>query len=88
MKQVLVNYLGIRNYLDRDKEQNIMIEQLTINELYDLKETIAKDIFEGVDYPFEVLPKISAFIVELGNKLPTDKFEKRGEMSGLLNPQR
>ena len=52
-----------------------MMEQLTVKELYNLEETIAKDIFEGVKYPWEVLPKISAFIVELGNKLPKDEYE-------------
>lgn len=52
---------------------------LTIKNLYDLNETIAADLFEGVTYPWEVLSKISAFIVELGNTLPEDKFEKRGE---------
>ena len=43
------------------------MEALTVKELYTLDETIAKDIFEGVTYPWEVLPKISAFIVKLGN---------------------
>lgn len=56
-----------------------MMEQLTIKELYNLNETIAADIFEGATYPWEVLPKIGTFIVELGNKLPADKYEKRGE---------
>ena len=46
------------------------MEQLTVKELYNLDETIAKDIFEGVTYPWEVLPKISEFIVELGKSLP------------------
>ena len=53
-----------------------MMEQLTVKELYNLEETIAKDIFEGVTYPWEVLPKIGAFIVELGNTLPEDEYEK------------
>ena len=52
------------------------MEQLTVKALYNLDETIAKDIFEGVTYPWEVLPKIGAFIVELGNKLPKDEYEK------------
>ena len=42
------------------------MEQLTVKELYNLEETIAKDIFEDATYPWEVLPKIGAFIVELG----------------------
>ena len=53
-----------------------MMEQLTVKELYNLEETIAKDIFEGVTYPWEVLPKFGAFIVELGNTLPEDEYEK------------
>lgn len=53
-----------------------MMEQLTVKELYNLEETIAKDIFEGVTYPWEVLPRIGEFIVELGNTLPEDEYEK------------
>lgn len=52
---------------------------LTVAELYTLEETIAKDIFDGVTYPWEVLPKIGEFIVELGRTLPEDEYEKRGE---------
>ena len=55
------------------------MEALTVKELYTLDQTIAKDIFDGVTYPWEVLPKISAFIVELGNTLSSDEYEKRGE---------
>ncbi len=55
------------------------MEALTVKELYTLDQTIAKDIFEGVTYPWEVLPKISVFIVELGNTLSEDEYEKRGE---------
>ncbi|MCI8940159.1 MAG: UDP-N-acetylglucosamine pyrophosphorylase [Dorea sp.] len=56
-----------------------MRNELTVNELYTLKETIAAEIFEGVTYPWEVLPKIGAFILELGKKLPADEYEKKGE---------
>ena len=38
-----------------------MFEEMTVAKMYNLNETIAKDIFEGVTYPWEVLPKISAF---------------------------
>lgn len=55
------------------------MEQAKIKNLYDLNETIAKDLFEGITYPWEVLPKIGAFIVELGEKLDPSKYEKRGE---------
>lgn len=56
-----------------------MIEVLTVKELYTLDQTIAKDIFEGVTYPWEVLPKISSFILKLGKTLSEDEYEKRGE---------
>ena len=52
---------------------------LTVKELYTLDETIAKDIFDGVTYPWEVLPKIGSFIMELGKTLSEDEYEKRGE---------
>lgn len=55
------------------------MEQLTIQELFNLEETIAADIFKEAVYPWEILPKISDFIIALGSKLPADRFEKRGE---------
>lgn len=55
------------------------MEALTVKELYTLDQTIAKDIFEGVTYPWEVLPKISSFILELGETLSSEEYEKRGE---------
>ena len=51
------------------------MKQLTVKELYNLDETMARELFEGVTYPWEVLPKISAFIIELGRKLPNDEYE-------------
>lgn len=53
--------------------------EITINDLYDLSETIAAGLFDKATYPWEVLPKIHDFILELGRTLPEDKFEKRGE---------
>ena len=55
------------------------MEQMTVTELYTLKETIASEIFAGVTYPWEVLPKIGAFIVKLGSTLPETEYEKIGE---------
>lgn len=52
---------------------------ITINDLYTLEETIAADLFNDVTYPWEVLPKISAFIKELGATLDPEVYEKRGE---------
>ena len=55
------------------------IEAAKISNLYNLEETIAGKLFEGATYPWEVLPKISEFIVELGNQLSSEEYEKRGE---------
>ncbi len=55
------------------------LQDTAIAELYTLEETIAKDIFDGVTYPWEVLPKIGEFIVKLGNTLPPERYEKKGE---------
>lgn len=56
-----------------------MNEQITIQALYDLHETIAKPVFEGCTYPWEVLPKIGDFIIKLGETLSEEEYEKRGE---------
>ena len=45
------------------------MKDATISELYDLTQTIAAKIFEGKTYPWEVLPLIKDFILELGETL-------------------
>ncbi|MCD7955532.1 MAG: UDP-N-acetylglucosamine pyrophosphorylase [Lachnospiraceae bacterium] len=55
------------------------MESCKIKNLYNLDETIAKDLFVGAEYPWEVLPEISAFIRKLGSTLPEEEYEKRGE---------
>mgnify|MGYP004620843405 FL=1 len=55
------------------------MEACKISNMYTLSETIAAGLFEGAEYPWEVLTKIHDFILELGKTLPADKFEKRGE---------
>ena len=55
------------------------MENITIENLYDLKETIAADLFTEAEYPWEVLPRIHDFILELGKRLPEEIYEKRGE---------
>ncbi len=55
------------------------MEQFQIKNLYNLEETIAAPLFDGAVYPWELLPKIGAYIIELGGSLPADKYEKRGE---------
>lgn len=55
------------------------MNELTVAQLYTLEETIAKEIFEGATYPWEVLPKISGFILELGATLSEEEYEKHGD---------
>ena len=55
------------------------LEQMTIKELLDTSHTIAEKLFDGQVYPWEVLPKISSFILELGASLSEEEYEKRGE---------
>ena len=55
------------------------MEKIKIQDMYSLEETIARDLLEKYDYPWEVLPHIKEFIVKLGNSLPKDIYEKRGD---------
>jgi len=55
------------------------MKECEIINLYDLNQTIAKELLETAIYPWEVLPKISEFIIKLGNTLDSNKYEKRAE---------
>ncbi|MCD8023555.1 MAG: UDP-N-acetylglucosamine pyrophosphorylase, partial [Lachnospiraceae bacterium] len=55
------------------------METCKIVNLYNLNETIASALFDGAEYPWELLPKIGAFILELGKTLPEEEYDKRGE---------
>ena len=50
-----------------------------ISNLYNLDETISKEIFDGCEYPWEVLPKIKDFIIKLGETLSLDEYDKIGD---------
>jgi len=52
------------------------MEHAAIASLYNLEETIAAGLFEGLTYPWEALPLIKDFIIKLGKSLPTDVFEE------------
>lgn len=56
-----------------------MYEKLKNVNLFNMDETIAHDIFQGVDFPWEVLPRIKDFILVLGQTLDPQDYEKRGE---------
>ena len=56
-----------------------MKENMTIQNLYDLRNTMARPLLENLTYPWEALPLIGAFIVELGKTLSPEEYELRGE---------
>lgn len=55
------------------------MEECKVCNLYNLEETIAKDLLESVTYPWEALSQINDFILEIGNKLDPKKYDKMGE---------
>ena len=55
------------------------MEECKIRNLYNLEETIAKSLLEGLEYPWEALPKISEFILETGSNLDLNIYELKGE---------
>ena len=55
------------------------MKEAMINELLDLNETIAAELFAGKTYPWEVLPEIGDFILRIGPTLPKEVFEEREE---------
>lgn len=54
-------------------------KNLLASNLFDYSKTIAKPLLESVDYPWEALPKIKDFIIELGKTLDPEIYEQRGE---------
>ena len=56
-----------------------MYEQLKCKSLFNMDETMARDIFDDVTYPWEVLPLIKDFILELGKGLSSEEYECREE---------
>lgn len=55
------------------------MKECEIKNLYNLDETIAKGIFDGCLYPWEVLPKIKDFIINFGENLNKEEYDKVGE---------
>ena len=51
------------------------MESIQISQLFDLTFTISAPLFEKAVYPWEVLPRIREFILELGKTLPKNRFD-------------
>lgn len=56
-----------------------MKELLKIEQLFDLSNTIAAELFQTKEFPWEILPEIKAFILKLGNSLSKEEYEQPGE---------
>ena len=52
------------------------MEECKISNLFNLEQTIAKELLASVTYPWEALPKIEDFIIKLGNTLDLNKYDK------------
>ena len=55
------------------------VNDVTIKELYDLEHTAAKPLLETTTYPWEALPCIRDFILELGKTLDKEEYEEVSE---------
>ena len=55
------------------------MKELEVRSMLDLEKTIAKELFESVTYPWEVLPNIGSFIKKLAQKLPEEEYDRIAE---------
>lgn len=55
------------------------MEECKIMNLFCLEKTIAAELLNGLEYPWEALSQIGGFIKELGSRLDPDRYEKKGE---------
>lgn len=55
------------------------MEAIKIEQLFTREESLAAPLFEGAVYPWEILPKIKDFILQMGPTLPADRYEQKGE---------
>lgn len=55
------------------------MDNITIKELYTIENPIISPLFEGLTYPFEVLPKIGDYIKNVGPTLDKEVYEDLGD---------
>ncbi len=55
------------------------VNEVSIGSLYDLEHTMARPLLEKLTYPWEALPGIKDFILELGARLDKDAYEEVSE---------
>ena len=54
------------------RQNGDFMKQYSISNLYTLEETIAAELFGSKEYPWEVQPEISLYILKLGERLNPD----------------
>lgn len=64
---------------NNEKKTEYIETVVAVNRLYNLDHTLAKPLLEKVNYPWEVLPMIKDFILELGQTLSAEEYDRRGE---------
>lgn len=57
----------------------MILQDICIDNMYDLKETIANDLFQGKTYPWEVLPLIHDYILKVGPTLDKEEYNQIDE---------
>lgn len=55
------------------------IQSFTTSKLFDLNFTLAKDLLEQYEYPWEVLPLIGQYIQSIGKELSLEEYDYNGE---------
>ena len=63
----------------------MILTKIKISDLFEQGHTIAWGIFDGAEYPWEILDKISSFIEELGRTLPEDEYTLLKENVWIAN---
>lgn len=54
------------------------MEELKISSLFDINQTIAKELMQELEYPWEVFCRLDEFILKTGQGLPKDVYEQKG----------
>lgn len=55
------------------------MKELSVLAFFNLEQTIAKDLFENIVYPFEAIPSIGTFLLELGKQLSPLLYDRPAE---------
>lgn len=67
------------NLLKKEEKKMGIIEDVTIKNMYSLEHTAAKELLEGLTYPWEALSKIKDFIIEYGKTLDLNEYDTPSE---------